>query len=647
MSTPLANKRNIAILAHVNAGKTTLSERLLYFGSAIPVTGEVDEGLATMDYLDEEKRRGITIEAGVASYEWKGVRTTFLDTPGHVDFGAEVDFAMRAVEGAVLVVSGVSGVESQTLAAWEKTRKAGAAPLVFVNKMDAPGADFARALEQMRVLFKTTPVVLCFPVLRDGKIEAVVDVPHETALFRQAGNPRALSPGEIPEYCHEEYIRHRQALIEFASRHDDRVLRAWVEGRPVEPSELLDGVRAGLVAGAGVPVCAGSALQGAGVRQLLNAINRMLPPPVVPADAEGAEDSIGFVIKARWHPSIGKFFLAKIHSGRAARALEGAAYYRVFAEALEETDEPEDGDIVAVRIDRPLAAGANLGRGGANAGAGYRPLLQARLEPEDASSYARVDAVLRAVAETDPSIQVETDAATGGWIARTVGELQLDVFLRRLRGEHGCALRAGAPSVRLLERPRAGLRRACEGSAHAFGAEASVTLIAESIEKQDENHIEIPQGLAPIEEEVLRDCFRAFCVQGVLGRGEVAGLRVAVTGVGGSLRPIPAPLLAKTFTDTLAQGLKNTDFAVFEPIMNLEIIVPEEFCGAVLADLAARGGAIRKIDADGHNSIIFLEIPLEKVFGYATLLRSLSKGLGVYVLTYEKHGPRKELKNKG
>jgi elongation factor G len=145
----------------------------------------------------------------------------------------------------------------------------------------------------------------------------------------------------------------------------------------------------------------------------------------------------------------------------------------------------------------------------------------------------------------------------------------------------------------------------------------------------------------------MGDCFRAFCVQGVLGRGEIAGLRVGVTGLGGEIRPIPAPLLAKTFTDSLIQGLKNTDFEVFEPIMNLEIIVPEEFCGAVLADLAARGGAIRKIDADGHNSIIFLEIPLEKVFGYATLLRSLSKGLGVFVLTYEKHGPKKELKNKG
>ncbi|HEX2613337.1 MAG TPA: GTP-binding protein, partial [Fibrobacteria bacterium] len=641
------NKRNIAILAHVNAGKTTLSERLLYFGSAIPVTGEVDEGLATMDYLDEEKRRGITIEAGVASYEWKGVRTTFLDTPGHVDFGAEVDFALRAVEGAVLVVSGVSGVESQTLAAWEKVRKAGVAPMVFVNKMDAPGADFARALEQMRVLFKTTPVVLSFPVLRGGEIEAVIDVPHETALFRQPGSPRALSPGEIPEYCYDEYVKYRQALIEFASRHDDRVLRAWVEGAPVEPSALLDGVRAGLMAGAGVPVCAGSALRNAGVRQMLNAINRMLPAPVVPGDAEG---SVGFVIKARWHPVLGKFFLAKIHSGRAARALKGASFYRVFAEALEETDAPEDGDIVAVRTDRPLAAGANLGRGGVALGAGYRPLLQARLEPEDAASYERANAVLRAVAETDPSIQVETDATTGGWIARTVGELQLDVFLRRLRVEHGCALRAGAPSVRLLERPRAGLRRACEGTARAFGAEATVAFIAESVENQDENHIEIPAGLpslAPIEEEVMGDCFRAFCVQGVLGRGEIAGLRVGVTGLGGEIRPIPAPLLAKTFTDSLIQGLKNTDFEVFEPIMNLEIIVPEEFCGAVLADLAARGGAIRKIDADGHNSIIFLEIPLEKVFGYATLLRSLSKGLGVFVLTYEKHGPKKELKNKG
>jgi elongation factor G len=643
MSTSLANKRNIAILAHVNAGKTTLSERLLYFGGAIPGTGEVDEGLATMDYLGEEKRRGITIEAGIASYEWKGVRVTLVDTPGHVDFGAEVDFALRATEGAVLVMSGVSGIESQTLAAWEKIRRGGAVPLVFVNKMDLPGADLARALEQMRVLFKTEPVVLSFPVYKDGEIDGVIDVAHETALFRAPDNPRLLVKGEVPERCHDEYIRHRQALIEFASRHNDAVLRAWMEGAAAPPGDLLDGVRAGTAAGACVPVCAGSALRNTGVRQLLNAINRMLPPPAVPPRAAAA---IGFVIKARWVPEIGKIHLVRVFSGAAARTIPGARWYRVFAETLEKIDDPGDGDIVALRTDRPLAAGTPLGRGAGAAPGGYRPLLQARLEPAGATDPARADAALRVMTETDPSIQVEPDPDTGGWIARTVGELQLDVFLRRLRDEHGCELRAGAPVVRLLERLRVPARRVT-GSASAFGATARLTLDAENVSTQDENQIVIVADAHPSEAEVLRDAFRAFCTQGVRGAGEIGGLRAGILEVEGDRRPVPPPLLAKILADTLRQNLKIDDFDVFEPIMNLEIIVPEEFCGAVLADLGARGGVIRKIDADGRNSIIFLEIPLENVFGYATLLRSLSKGLGVFVLTYDRYGVKKGPKNKG
>lgn len=645
MSAPLENKRNIAILAHVNAGKTTVSERLLYFSSAIPGTGEVEEGLATMDYLEEERKRGITIEAGIASYTWKDVRVTFVDTPGHVDFGAEVDFALRSVEGAVLVVSGVSGVESQTLAAWEKIRRNGNAPLIFLNKADLPGADCARVLEQIRVLFKTVPVVLNFPVYKRGpggnEIDGVIDVVHELALFRSAENPRRLVKGEIPEACHEEYIRHRTALIDFASRHNDAVLRGWMDGEPVATADLLEGVRAGAAAGAGVPVCAGSALRNAGMRQLLNAVNQMLPPPAIPADAD---KSVGFVIKARWYSGIGKIYLAKIFSEKAARALKGARFYRVFAETLEEIHDPGAGDIVAVQTERPLVAGMHLGRGAAQEAGGYRPLLQARLELARAGDFERVNGVLRTLADADPSIQVETDPATGGWIVRTIGELQLDVFCRRLKSEHDCDVRTGTPVVRHLERLRSP-KRALTGTAHAFGSESTVTFNANKISGgnagTDENRLVLPAGLDTLEEEVLRDCFRSFCSQGVHGRGEIAGLEIDLTEIKGETRPVAPPLLAKTFSDALRQNLKTADFDVFEPIMNLEIIVPETYCGAVLADLATRGGVIRKIDADGRNSIIFLEIPLENVFGYATLLRSLSKGLGVFVLTYERHGVKK------
>lgn len=635
----LENKRNIAILAHVNAGKTTVSERLLYFSDAIHGTGEVDEGLATMDYLPEEKKRGITIEAGIASYEWKGVRVTFVDTPGHVDFGVEVDFALQSVEGVVLVISGLSGLESQTLAAWEKIRRNRNRPLLFINKLDLPGADYAKVLEQIRVLFHVRPVVLVFPVHHHGKIHGVVDVIHQLALFRDANNPRRLIKGEIPIAYREEYARFRRELVDFASRYDDKTLKACLQGGEIEAGDLLNGVRAGMVRDEGVPVFMGSALQNVGIRQLLNGIDQLLPPPVIP---DNADDALGFVIKMRWYAGMGRIYLVKLFSAQAAPRLQGASFYRVFAEHLEEIRDPEAGDLIAMRTGRDYAVGQYLqpAAGENIAHRGYKSLLQSRIELVNPEDYPRVDQVLREIADVDPSIQIEPDPATGGWTIRAVGELQLDVFCQRLRHEHGCDLRMGVPSVRYLEKLR-GPRRGLINEATGFGSEARISLDADGNKNGDENHISFPDDLRSVEEEVLRDCFAAFCAQGVRGQGEVAGLDVNARELRGSTRPIPPPLLARLFSDCLKLSLNASDFEVFEPVMRLEIIVPEEYCGAVLSDLASRGGVIRKIDADGRNSIIFLEIPLENTFGYTTLLRSLSKGLGVFVLTYEKHGVKR------
>ncbi len=643
MAASLENKRNIAILAHVDAGKTTVSERLLYFSDGIQALGEVDEGLATMDYLEEEKKRGITIEAGIASYTWKGVRVTFVDTPGHVDFGVEVDFALKSVEGVVLVISGPRGLESQTLEAWEKIRRNGNRPLLFINKLDVAGADYRKVLAQVGLLFKTQPVVLTFPVGADGRrIDGVVDVTHQLALFRSGENPRQLIKGEIPEIHRTEYHRFRQELVDFASRHNDAVLEAYVKGVEIDAAALLSGVREGMARGEGIPVFMGSALKNVGIRQLLNGINQLLPPPIVPPDSERR---LGFVLKSRWYRGIGKIALAKIFSAEAPAQLPGSRFYRVFAENLEEITGVDAGDILAVRTENPYVIGQDLKFGDAWAASGpapsgYRPLLEARIEPVEAADHARVDQVLRQLADTDPSIQTEPDPVTGGWIIRAVGELQLEVFCRRLKSDHDCDIRVAAPRVHYLEKLKSADMR-FSNEAHGYGAEARIELGAKENNRGYENHIHIPSGTHSAEAEVLRDCFAAFCAQGVCGLGAVAGLELEVRELSAAARPIPAPLLAKVFSDALKLNFNADRFEVFEPIMKLEIIAPEQYCGAILADAAARGGVVRKMDADGRNSVILLEIPLESTFGYTTLLRSLSKGLGVFVLTYEKHGVKK------
>ncbi len=639
----LENKRNIAILAHVDAGKTTVSERLLYFSDTIPGTGEVDEGLATMDYLPEEKKRGITIEAGIASYDWKNTRVTFVDTPGHVDFGVEVDFALQSVEGVVLVISGLSGVESQTLAGWEKIRRNKNRPLIFINKLDLPGAQHAKVLEQIRVLFHARPVVLAFPLYHDGKIHGVVDVIHQLALFRDKENPRRLIKGDIPNIYREECEGFRRELVDFASQYNDRVLEAYLGGAEIESAAILEGLRNGFARSEGVPVFMGSALKNVGVRQLLNGINQLLPPPAIP---DNAEDTVGFVIKIRWYPGVGRIYLVKLFSGQSSLSMEGARFYRVFAERLEEIQHAEAGDIVAIQTYQAYTIGKTLRPAGVGAQPlapphrqGYRPLLQTRLELVNAEDSARVDQVLRELTDVDPSIQIEPDRVTGGWVLRAVGELQLEVFSQRLKNEHDCNVRIGSPTVRYLEKLRAA-HPGLVNEATGFGAEARISVDAK-FRDGNENHISFLCDLQPAEEEVLRDCFDAFCAQGVCGQGEIAGLEVSIRELRVSTSPIPAPLLAKVFRDCLKLNLHPFDFDVFEPVMKLEIIVPEEYCGAVLSDLASRNGVIRKIDTDGRNSIIFLEIPLENTFGYTTLLRSLSKGLGVFVLTYEKHGVKK------
>lgn len=641
-----AELRNIAILAHVDAGKTTVSERLLYLGEMIPSMGEVEEGLATMDYLEEEKKRGITIEAGIASYEWKGAKVTFVDTPGHVDFGVEVDFALRAVEGVVLVLSGVSGIESQSLEAWEKIQSNRNSVLIFVNKLDLPTSDHRKVLEQVKLLFRVNPVILTLPLFSEGSIEGVIDVMNGVSIYRAQGNVRKLVKGPIPEGMREEYEAARKGLLDAASEFRDEIAEAFLNGVEPEADILQDGLRLAVLSGRHVPLYLGSALKSIGIRQLMNGIRGLLPPPAPAAGPGGAK---ALVIKIRHYQGIGQIRLLKAFApfslGEAKLwGGEEARLYRVFAETLEEIDAVAAGEIAAIKADRGWNIGEHLGGGSGERfrGREYRPILQARIELQHEEDFDHVSKALKLVAEAEPSISIEPDMQAGGWQVNTVGELQLDVLCRKLEQDFGCRIRSGAPRVRYLER----LRRPSGPIVHKTVIHNITVEIAMEAasgpEGQLENEIRFPaETIGENIRKVLQSAFWNFCEQGVLGQGAMAGLKVEIRhfrleGAGGL-----EGASFKSLKDALELNLGPEKFEVLEPLMNLQVIVPDEFCGAVLADLAAKGASVRKLDSDGHNSIILLEIPLEKTFGYATLLRSLSKGLGVFVLTYGKHAPRK------
>jgi elongation factor G len=698
MATPPKDTRSIAILAHVDAGKTTVSERLLYFSETIPGLGEVDEGLATMDYLEEEKKRGITIEAGIASYQWKGTRVTFVDTPGHVDFGVEVDFALQAVEGVILVLSGVSGIESQSLRAWEKIKANKNQSLIFINKLDLAGADYRKVMEQVEVLFRVKPVALTLPVYVpasgaagpgtkgadgvDGEAEAagpaagraldgVIDVVNQLALYRSVENPRKLIKGAIPAFLSQAYARARQDLIDVASQFDDSLAAAWLAGEEIDNGKLLAGLKTAMEKGGHIPVYMGSALKNVGIRQLMNGINLLLPRPgdrPSPAGGPGpatrssgpsrpAADAVGFIIKVRHYQDIGKIFLAKIFDPEGLKSLAGIRCFRVFAESLEEIKdlgEIRAGDVIALQSPQQYRMGQLIMPDGRAEGAQapsvlakkYRPLLQSRIELARAEDYPYVDRILKSLADTEPSIEISPDPATGGWLISTVGELQLDVFCKRLKKDHKCDIKIGAPAVRYLEKLKSPQKDLANTSV-GMGSELRLALDLAALPDDEANTVTYALPMPAEYREVLESVFSNFCSEGLCGLGTITGLgcRIkALTGpkdADGRERAIPLPLLAKCFTDCLHLNLSCAQFEVLEPIMRLEIIIPDEFCGLVLADLAARGGIIRKLDSDGYNSIILLEIPLANTFGYTTLLRSLSKGLGVYVLTFEKFGAKR------
>lgn len=679
MSSAPKETRAIAILAHVDAGKTTVSERLLYFSEAIPGLGEVDEGLATMDYLEEEKKRGITIEAGIASYQWKGVRVTFVDTPGHVDFGVEVDFALQAVEGVILVLSGVSGIESQSLEAWEKIKANRNASLVFINKMDMAGSDYRKVMEQIQVMFRIKPVALTLPVYVESSaggapaLDGVIDVLNQLALYRSVDHPRKLIKGDVPGFLAEDYAAARKHLIDVASQFNDALAHAWLAGEELKNEDIVTGLTAAMAHGGYMPVYMGSALKNVGIRQLMNGVNQLLPPPGAPRvpgamaaghegpplrSASGGRGAMGFIIKIRHYQDIGKIFLAKIFEPQALSRLESARFFRVFAESLEaikDISEIRPGDVVAIQSPQQWRMGqvllldgkADTGPAGGILGKKYRPLLQSRIELVHAGDLAYVDQVLKQLADTEPSISITPDPATGGWLISTVGELQLDVFCKRLKKDHKCDVKIGAPSVRYLEKlkgPQTGL----ENVSVAMGADARIVIDVLGGNEDEKNSVAYAIPVAPEHKEVLEAVFEHFVGQGMCGFGNIAGLTCRIMEISSSKeaggpekRSLPLPLLAKCFADCLKLHLSCAQFEVFEPIMRLEIIIPDEFCGLVLADLAGRGGIVRKMDSDGYNSIILLEIPLANTFGYTTLLRSLSRGLGVYVLTYEKHGVRR------
>jgi len=646
--------RNIAILAHVDAGKTTLSERILFASGEVRRPGKVEEGLATMDYMPEEKERGITIESGVAHFEWKNTWFNFIDTPGHVDFGAEVDMALTAVEGAVLVVSAASGVETQTVAAFKKLREAGVRTILFINKLDNLDYSLDEALINVEEVLGVRPVLMTIPEYQDGKMSGVLDVLSKSRLIHSDGgqeevdgSTRSPSKAEGPSCAEGLLDKYYAEAVESASNFDDEILELAMEGKTVAPKILLRGLKK-LAQSDDYALCyAGSAMAGFGVRSLLTALSFFLPE--VP---RFSENELGQVIRLRHFKGVGEISLFRAHCHMERKEWPaGFEFSRLKANLLLPVEEIRAGDIYAVRTPMETELGQVILKDGTASGSTnsptlrdhYQPLLQTRVECLSMDDYPHVERSLATLSRMDPSFRVQHDEDGGFWYLHTVGEVQLDVLLARLKREFGCEVQAGAPEVRWQERLSQAVGPV-ENSFQLGPHKISIKLSASPIEAGVvENAAELPQNhdirltaefLENAPREILagvRSALLETAEIGVLGKGPLVGIRFEVLEFSWTEGALP-PMIKKCCADAVNKLIKPADVTAYEPIMELSLECPVNFAGVITGDIQSRDGKVKEIGGDGRTHFLKADTPLQKIFGYATNVRSISKGTALYSL---------------
>ena len=663
--------RNIAILAHVDAGKTTLSERILFAAGEVHRPGKVEEGLATMDYMPEEKERGITIESGVAHFEWKNTWFNFIDTPGHVDFGAEVDMALTAVEGAVLVVSAASGVETQTVASFRKLHESRVRTILFVNKLDNPDYSLDETLINIEETLGVRPVLMAVPEFKNGKMCGMLDVLSQSRLVHSDSGEEVVDDDwKTDASAAEERAllkKYYAEAVEFASNFDDEILTLALDNKPVPPKMLLRGLKA-LAASDDYVICyAGSALEGYGVRSLVTALSFFLPE--VPTFDE---NELGQVVRLRHFRGVGEISLFRSHADLLRRDWPtGFEFSRLKANMLLPVDEIRSGDIYAmrspfetelgqvIRLDEngnvlderaalcfgKLSTGEGSGNlchpeehsdEGASAakeqsiGDRYLPLLQTRVECVRTEDYAHVERSLSVLARMDPSFRVQKDDG-GFWYLHTVGEVQLDVLLARLKREFGCEVRAGSPEVRWQER----LCRAVGPAENTFQIgphKMSISISASPLDGDAHDIRLSAEFMENAPREILagvRSALLESTEVGVLGKGPLVGVRFEVHSFEWTEGALP-PMIKKCCADAVAKLVKPADVQLYEPVMELSLECPVNFAGLVTGDIQAREGKVKEIEGDGKTHFLKADVPLRKIFGYSTGVRSISKGTALY-----------------
>jgi elongation factor G len=679
-TVPVEKIRNIGLMAHIDAGKTTTTERILFYTGVTYKMGEVDDGTAVMDWMEQEQERGITISSAATTCFWNDCRINIIDTPGHVDFTAEVERSLRVLDGAIIVLCGVGGVEPQTEKVWYQASKYHIPRIAYVNKMDRVGSDFSDVVAQIEDKFQVVTLPLQLPLGSEENFSGVVDLVAMKAHRYGGDLPGAQAEtGEVPGELRDEALLHREHLVERLAEMDNEVMELFLEKKEVPAAVLRKAVRAATLGLKAVPVLLGSSFKNKGVQNLLDAVVDYLPSPADKPDVKGSDPKSGraqtrklsdaeplsaLVFKIMSDSYVGQLVYFRVYSGvikigasvlnsRRGQKLRVAKLLKMHANKREEVDAVRSGDIAATVGLKDVSTGDTL--------CDERhpilldsiqfpePVVQATIEPRLTSEHQKLDEVLAKLVSEDPTLKSYVDSHTGQAILSGMGELHLEIIQERIKREFKIQTRLGKPRVAYYETVRQAARGEEKYVKQAGGKGQYGHVVLEVKPYDGDGKFRFTAKIKP---GVIPKEFHPAIEQGVLEAmdiGVIAGFpitHVAVDLVDGSFHDEDSTELAYKIAASMAfkAAFRKGSPIMLEPVMKIEIAVQDEYLGEVMADFNARQGKVTHMDLKNGLHVIDGQVPLSLMFGYAKALRTLTQGRANYSLEFLKYSEMTEEK---
>jgi len=663
--------RNIGIMAHIDAGKTTTTERILFYAGRIHKMGEVHEGAATMDWMVQEKERGITITSAATTAQWRDHAINIIDTPGHVDFTVEVERSLRVLDGAVAVFDAVAGVEPQSETVWRQADRYGVPRIAFINKMDRIGADFYGSLHSIRTRLGARAVPVQLPIGAESSFQGYIDlVTKDAVMYTDDLGTNRVESEAIPAGMEELFAQHRHDLIEAVADFDDAIMHLYLEEKEPSEDQIRAALRRGTVKGILVPVLCGAALRNRGVQPILDAVVDYLPSPADVPAVEGTDPKTGLLVvrehdddepfsalafKIQMDPQgVGKLTFFRVYSGRlrAGSSVLNASsgkkerigrILRMHAIRREDVDEVFTGDIAAAVGLKSTTTGDTLTDEShpilLESITFPEPVISVAIEPKTKADQDKLGIALQRLAEEDPTFRVHTDEETGQTIIEGMGELHLEIIVDRLLREFRVDANQGKPQVaykEAIKRPAHGVGRFIRqtGGKGQFGhAEVDVRPGEQGTGFTFEDKItqgRIPREYIPAVEKGIREALQSGVVAGYPVIDIVARL------VDGSYHPVDSSEMAFQVAGSMAvkDAMHKAQPYLLEPVMKVNVVMPEEYLGDVMGDLSSRRGHILGMEGRGTSQSVTASVPLAEMFGYATELRSMTSGRATYSMEF-------------